>query len=82
MKRLLLILFIALNLVGGTPTYVFAQRPHQSKKKHYKKEATVYVTRTGGKYHAAGCSYLRYSSFAMKKSDAIAEGYTACSRCY
>lgn len=41
---------------------------------------TVYVTATGSKYHRAGCSYLK-SSRAISLSDAIAAGYTPCSRC-
>ena len=41
----------------------------------------VYVTNTGTKYHRANCSYLRSSKIAKSIEDAIAEGYTACSRC-
>ena len=43
---------------------------------------TVYVTNTGSKYHKAGCSYLRQSKIAISLSEAKAEGYTPCSRCY
>lgn len=42
---------------------------------------TVYVTATGSKYHRAGCSYLK-SSRAISLADAIAAGYTPCSRCW
>ncbi len=42
---------------------------------------TVYVTRTGGKYHKAGCRYLRSSSIAISLSSAQSQGYTACSVC-
>ena len=42
---------------------------------------TVYVTRTGKKYHAAGCPYLRSSGRPMDLKEALASGYTACSRC-
>jgi hypothetical protein len=41
------------------------------------KEKTVYITRTGQKYHGAGCSYLRSSSIPIRLSDAKARGYTA-----
>ena len=41
---------------------------------------TVYVTRTGSKYHKSGCSYLK-SKYAITKADAIEQGYTPCSRC-
>ena len=42
---------------------------------------TVYVTRTGSKYHSAGCQYLSQSQIAKTLSDAKAAGYTACSKC-
>lgn len=42
---------------------------------------TVYVTRTGEKYHRSGCRYLRQSKIAIDRSDAIAQGYTPCSVC-
>src|SRR5947209_4039573 len=32
-------------------------------------DPTVYVTRTGSKYHTAGCSYLRRSAIPMKLSE-------------
>jgi hypothetical protein len=43
-------------------------------------DPTVYVTRTGSKYHSAGCSYLRKSSIPMKLSEASKQ-YSPCSRC-
>lgn len=43
---------------------------------------TVYITNTGTKYHRAGCQYLRQSQIAISLSDAKAQGYTACSRCF
>jgi hypothetical protein len=44
-------------------------------------EQTVYVTKTGKKYHAAGCRYLRRSQYSMKLKDAVNAGYTPCSVC-
>lgn len=41
----------------------------------------VYVTKTGEKYHRAGCQYLRKSQRAISRAAAVAEGYTPCSRC-
>lgn len=43
---------------------------------------TVYITRTGSKYHRDGCQYLRQSQIAISLSDAKARGYTPCSRCF
>lgn len=43
-------------------------------------QVTVYVTRTGTKYHRAGCSYLKSSSIPMSLENARAR-YGPCSRC-
>lgn len=42
--------------------------------------AVVYKTKTGSKYHNAGCSYLK-SSIQTTVSEAKAAGLTPCSRC-
>ncbi len=42
---------------------------------------TVYVTQTGKKYHRDGCRYLGKSRIPKDLKAALAEGYTACSRC-
>lgn len=43
------------------------------------KDQQVYVTKTGKKYHVAGCSYLK-SSRAISLEEAI-RSYSPCSRC-
>lgn len=43
-------------------------------------DATVYVTKTGNKYHRATCKHLTKSKIEMPLSKAKA-GYTACSVC-
>jgi hypothetical protein len=47
-----------------------------------RQETTVYVTKTGSKYHRSGCQYLRQSQIAISLSSAKAQGYTACSKCW
>ena len=42
---------------------------------------TVYITKTGKKYHDDGCRFLSRSKFSIELSDAIARGYGACSVC-
>jgi hypothetical protein len=42
---------------------------------------TVYITKTGKKYHVRTCGYLSRSSIAISLSDAIESGYTPCSVC-
>jgi len=45
------------------------------------KDATVYITKTGEKYHKAGCQYLKKSQIKTTKKDAIKNGYGACKVC-
>ena len=42
---------------------------------------TVYITKTGEKYHRDGCQYLSKSQIAIDLDQAKLRGYTACSRC-
>lgn len=42
---------------------------------------TVYVTKTGKKYHRDGCSSLRKSKIPMSLQDAKNAGYTPCEKC-
>ena len=41
----------------------------------------VYITKTGKKYHRAGCRYLSKSAIPIERKEAIARGYTPCSVC-
>jgi hypothetical protein len=42
---------------------------------------TVYITKTGEKYHEDGCRYLSKSAYSISLSDAKEKGYTACKVC-
>lgn len=42
---------------------------------------TVYVTKTGEKYHRKECQYLRNSSRSIDLKDAVAVGYEPCKVC-
>jgi hypothetical protein len=42
---------------------------------------TVYVTKTGDKYHTATCKYLKKSKITMTLGDAIESGYEPCKVC-
>ncbi len=44
-------------------------------------DVTVYVTKTGRKYHQLGCRYLRRSCIPIKLKKAKAGGYGPCSAC-
>ena len=43
---------------------------------------TVYITKTGKKYHNEGCSSLKKSKIAISLSEAEAKGYTPCKNCH
>ncbi len=42
---------------------------------------TVHYTKTGHKYHSAGCRYLRQSDYTCSLKEALEMNLTACSRC-
>jgi endonuclease YncB( thermonuclease family) len=42
---------------------------------------TVYITKSGNKYHVAGCRYLAKSSIPIDLADAVARGFSPCSVC-
>ena len=44
-------------------------------------DVTVHITKTGTKYHAAGCRYLKDSDIEVSLSEAKDRGYTPCSVC-
>lgn len=43
--------------------------------------STVYVTKTGKKYHRDGCSSLSKSKIPITYAEAVAKGYTPCKSC-
>jgi len=45
------------------------------------KDKIVYITKTGKKYHRGSCSFLRRRKIPISLKDAVARGYTPCSRC-
>lgn len=73
MRKILLCAILAFPLIGGA----YEQPINQQE---VKIEKTVYVTRTGQKYHRQGCHYLK-SCIPMDKGDAIRGGYTPCKVC-
>ena len=44
-------------------------------------DTTVYVTKSGDKYHSDGCSSLKKSKISIALKDAVAKGYSPCSKC-
>jgi cbb3-type cytochrome oxidase cytochrome c subunit len=82
MKRIFLLLF-ALSLFwpsAGVVSLLPAWSP-ATQQVQDPKTVTVYVTKTGKKYHRDGCRYLSHSKIPMTLKDAKAKGYTPCSVC-
>lgn len=66
-----------------SPPLIEIEKPKVEEKKVADASAsiTVYITKTGSKYHRGSCSYLRRSKIPISLKDACARGYTPCSRC-
>lgn len=58
-----------------------AKKVEKPKSTDTRGDIIVYITKTGTKYHRGSCSYLRSSKIPIKLKDAVARGYTPCSRC-
>jgi hypothetical protein len=78
--RRLLTLVLAFLLLGAGVAIQPSQQPTPPAKTQTQ-EQTVYITKTGKKYHTATCRYLSKSKIPISLKDAKAQGYTACSVC-
>src|SRR5579859_1316826 len=79
-RRLLVALTLCLALLCPFALPVHAQ---QQAAVHYDQQIqTVYVTRTGKKYHRDGCRHLNASKIRISLKHAKAKGYTACKVCH
>lgn len=70
MKRIISI-FLVLLIFLCSPAVAYADNS----------SATVYVTKSGEKYHRSGCRYLKQSCISLSLREAVENGYTACSVC-
>jgi hypothetical protein len=80
MRRLLAFLALALSLLSPVALPIAAQRRETAQPNN--QTQTVYITRTGKKYHRDGCRYLAMSKIPITLKDAKAEGYTPCKVCH
>jgi hypothetical protein len=78
--RRIIRLFITALVLASAPLLTVAQQPAPQQQTETKSQ-TVYVTRTGKKYHRDGCRYLRSSRIPVSLKDAKDRGYTPCSVC-
>ncbi len=75
-------LLILLGLLVSAPVAVVPFQQPAPPTQADKKTETVYVTRTGKKYHRENCRYLASSKIPMSLKDAQAKGYTPCKVCH
>ena len=82
MKRIFLLLF-ALSLFWPSSGVVslLPAVPPPAQQAVDPQTVTVYVTKTGKKYHRDGCRSLSRSKIPMTLKDAKAKGYTPCLVC-
>lgn len=78
MRRILALLLFAVCLL---PLTSFAPLPAHRHTVANPIEETVYITKTGERYHRGSCGTLRKSKIAKTLSEAKAMGYTACGLC-
>ena len=80
MRRLLAALTLCISLLVPVALPIPAQQDKAAQQDP--QTQTVFVTRTGKKYHRDGCRYLATSKIPISLKDAKARGYTACKVCH
>lgn len=74
-----LLVFVCLLVAAPVAVVLYPQSAFQGLAQN--KTETVYVTRTGKRYHRDGCRYLATSRIPISLKDAQAKGYTPCKVC-
>jgi biopolymer transport protein ExbD len=74
------LLLAALLWLGPTQHVVAQQLTAQQSQDP--QSVTVYITKTGKKYHKDGCRYLAASKIKTTLKEAKANGYTPCKVCH
>lgn len=76
------VVFLAFLLTIFSPVSILAESSRPQLQVTQQQSQTVYITRTGKKYHRAGCRYLSHSSIPVSLKEAQANGYAPCSVCH
>jgi hypothetical protein len=80
LKKLILALILSISLISLPPIPIIGQVTQVTVEASAKKSTTVYVTRTGKKYHKKKCGNGTYTKSTLEK--AKKSGLTACKKCY
>lgn len=78
-KTLLLLLSLFLVLCCSCGINTDTEESSDSISEEYSE--TVYITKSGSKYHSDGCIHLRKSCIEIDLSEAEMKGYTPCLNC-
>jgi hypothetical protein len=81
MKKLISLFLLIVGLLYLTPVPPLRAQPTPHSLQASQAE-TVYITKTGKRYHRAGCRYLSHSSIKTTVKEAKANGYTPCKVCH
>jgi hypothetical protein len=65
---------LTISVALAAPSLVYAAIDHT-------KPQTVYITKTGQKFHRGTCKHLKYSKIPVDIEEAIRLGYDACKVC-
>ena len=81
-KNKLLIIVLGLVIIAITViSIIFAKNQNKPIPKSETALVSVYITRTGSKYHKEKCDYLKYSKIKITLEEALEEAYSPCSQC-
>lgn len=80
MIRRLFLALVAFLCLAGMAAVVPAQQPAPQMAADTNAQ-TVYITKTGKRYHRAGCRYLTSTQRAVSLKEAKAMGLTPCKVC-
>ena len=75
MKKLVSLILLFRRTVASPPVPPLRAQPATQQLQAPQSE-TVYITKTGKRYHRAGCRYLSHSSIKTTVKEAKANGYT------
>lgn len=79
-KKFFITAILSLSLVSLSPIPLLPQHTPVTVEASTKKSTTVYITRTGKKYHKKKCGNGKYYKSTLKEAKKL--GLTACKKCY
>jgi hypothetical protein len=81
MRRLLACLVVVVGVSLSLPVAIPLDRTQTLHAAQNAATITVYITKTGEKYHRDGCQYLSRSKIATTLKEALARGFGPCKVC-